>query len=116
MNKTDLPRRIDRSFARNCPTRLIPLSCRTGVGIARLRSRLARSLRAGHGPRLTVNRRQLEALAACRDALRRARMARTLETAALEVRSAIDMLSQVDAPATSTDILDRVFARFCIGK
>ena len=86
------------------------------TGIGRLRSRLARTLRAGSGPRLAVNRRQLEALSACRDALRRARLARTLETAALEVRSAIDMLNQVDAPATSTDILDRVFARFCVGK
>ena len=116
MNKTDLPRRLDPAFARNCPSRLIPVSCRTGAGIGRLRSRLARTLRAGSGPRLAVNRRQLEALSACRDALRRARLARTLETAALEVRSAIDMLSQIDAQATSTDILDRVFARFCVGK
>ena len=116
MNKTDLPCRLDRAFARNCPSRLTPVSCRTGAGIGRLRSRLARSLRAGPGPRLAVNRRQLEALSSCRDALVRAGSAPTLETAALETRSAIDMLSQVDAPATSTDILDRVFARFCIGK
>ncbi len=116
LNKTDLPRRLDPSFTRNCPARLIPVSCRTGAGIGRLRSHVARSLRAGPGPRLAVNRRQLEALAACRDALRRARMARTLETAALEVRSAIDMLRQVDVPTTSSDILDRVFARFCVGK
>jgi tRNA modification GTPase len=116
MNKTDLPCRLDHSFTRNCPGRLIPVSCRTGAGIGRLRSRLARSLRAGPGPQLVVNRRQLEALSACRDALGRARLARTLETAALEIRAAIDMLRQVDAPATSTDILDRIFARFCIGK
>ena len=116
LNKTDLPRRFDRSFGRKCPTRPIPVSCRTGAGIAVLRTRLARILRAGPGPKLTVNRRQLEALLACRDALVRAGSAPTLETAALETRSAIDMLTQVDAPATSTDILDRVFARFCVGK
>jgi len=116
LNKTDLPRRLDRSFARDCPTRLVPVSCRTGAGIARLRSRLARSLRTGPGPRLAVNRRQLEALSACRDALRRALSTKTLETAALEIRAAIDILREVDAPATSTDILDRVFTRFCIGK
>jgi tRNA modification GTPase len=113
LNKTDLRRRFD---ARKCPTRLIPVSCRTGAGIAILRTRLARILRAGPGPRLTVNHRQLEALTSCRDALVRAGTARTLETAALETRCAVDMLSQVDAPATSSDILDRVFARFCVGK
>jgi len=116
LNKTDLQRRFDRSFARNCPAGLIPVSCRTGAGIAGLRTRLARILRAGPGPRLAANRRQLEALSSCRDALLRGGSAQNLETAALETRSAIDMLSQVDAPATSTDILDRVFARFCIGK
>jgi tRNA modification GTPase len=116
LNKTDLPSRLDRSFARDCPARLIPVSCRTGAGIGRLRARLARSLCAGPGPQLTVNRRQLGALCDCRDALQRARSTKTLETAALEIRTAIDMLRQVDAPTTSTDILDRVFARFCIGK
>ena len=116
LNKTDLPRRFGSSFARKCPTRLVPVSCRTGAGIARLRSRLARIVRTGPGPKLMVNRRQLEALSSCRDALVRAGSAQTLETAALETRSAIDMLSQVDAPTTSTDILDRVFARFCVGK
>jgi tRNA modification GTPase len=116
LNKTDLPRRFDRSFARGCTTRLVPVSCRTGAGIPVLRTRLARILRAGPGPRLMVNRRQLEALSACRDALVRAGSTRTLETAALETRSAIDMLNQVEPPATNTDILDRVFARFCVGK
>ena len=115
LNKTDLPRRFEASFS--CESqRLTQISCRTGAGIARLRTRLARILRAGPGPRLTVNRRQLEALSACRDAIVRAGSAMTIETAALETRSAIDMLSQVDAPTTSTDILDRVFARFCVGK
>ena len=116
LNKTDLPRRFDRSSARKCPTRLIPVSSPHRRRYRRLRTRLAGILRAGPGPKLPVNRRQLEALSSCRDALVRAGSARTLETAALETRSAIDMLSQVDAPATSTDILDRVFARFCVGK
>jgi tRNA modification GTPase len=113
LNKADLPRRFD---ARKCPARMILVSCRTGAGIAGLQARLARTLRAGPGPRLLVNRRQLEALSACRDALVRGGSAPTLETAALETRSAVDMLSQVDAPTTSTDILNRVFARFCVGK
>jgi tRNA modification GTPase len=116
LNKTDLACRLDRSFFPGCPTRLVPVSCRTGFGIGRLRSRLARALRAGPGPRLAFNRRQLESLRACRDALGRAGSARNLETSALETKSAVDMLNQIDAPAVNTDILDRVFARFCVGK
>ena len=116
LNKTDLPRRFERSSIRSCPAGMIPVSCRTGEGIERLRSRLARALRAGPKPGVMVNRRQLEALSACRDDLIRAGSSLTIETAALETRSAIDMLSQLDAPATSTDILDRVFSRFCVGK
>jgi len=116
LNKTDLPRRFNHSFARKCPTRLVPVSCRTGAGIDQLRTRLAGILRAGPGPQLVVNRRQIAALSAARDALVRAGSTRTLETAALETKSAIDMLSQVDTPATSNDLLDRIFARFCVGK
>jgi tRNA modification GTPase len=116
LNKTDLVLRFERKAVGVCPTKMIPVSCRTGAGIARLRARLARMLHAGPAPRLTVNRRQLEVLSSCRDALIRAGSAPNLETAALETKSALDMLSQVDAPATNTDILDRVFARFCIGK
>jgi tRNA modification GTPase len=116
LNKSDLARRFEPESLHTCPAGLISVSCRTGAGIARVRTRLARILHAGPAPRLVVNRRQLEALSGCRDALVRADTAPTLETAALEIRSAVDMLSQVDAPATSTDVLDRVFARFCVGK
>jgi tRNA modification GTPase len=113
MNKTDLVRRFDTD---RCPARPIPVSCRTGAGIPKLRARLSRILHTGPAPKILVNRRQLKVLSACRDALVRAGSTLTLETAALETRSAVDMLSQVDAPATNRDILDRVFARFCIGK
>jgi len=116
LNKSDLRQRFERASLPSCPAGLIPVSCRTGAGIKRLQTHLARALRAGPAPRLAVNRRQLEALSACRDALVRAGAAPTLEAAALETKSALDMLGQVDAPATSTDILDRVFARFCVGK
>jgi len=116
LNKADLRRRFDRSFAHRFRAGMMPVSCRTGAGIAELRTHLAGMLRAGPGPKLMVNRRQLEAGSACRDALIRAGSAQTLETAALETRSAVDMLSQVDTPVTSRDILDRVFARFCVGK
>jgi tRNA modification GTPase len=38
------------------------------------------------------------------------------EFAALELRSAIDALGEIIGAVTSDDILDGIFARFCIGK
>jgi tRNA modification GTPase len=116
LNKTDLRLRFDRSFASEFRDGLTQISCRTGAGIAGLRKHLGRILQSGPGPKLVVNRRQMEALSASRDALVRAGSAQTLEIAALETRSAVDMLNQVDAPAASRDLLDRVFSRFCVGK
>jgi len=133
LNKTDLPRRFSgnvecrlpnvespvtnrQSAIGNRESHLVPISCRTGAGVSGLRARIARALRTKPCPRLMLNRRQTDVLSACRDALARAGSALTLDVAALETRSALDILSQIDAPSTGADILDRVFARFCVGK
>ncbi|MBM3314063.1 hypothetical protein FJY70_05685, partial [candidate division WOR-3 bacterium] len=114
LNKTDLAIRFDERVVAG-PAKWVPVSCRRGSGLPRLRSCLARMLSPGL-PRLALNPRHLQALEACREALVRGRAAPNLETAALEVTAAIDMLNQIDAPAAPPEILDRVFARFCVGK
>jgi tRNA modification GTPase len=67
-------------------------------------------------PGPTPSLAELDALRACRTALAAAVPAPTPETAALEIRAALGMLSQLDSPVASEDILDRVFSRFCVGK
>ena len=114
INKTDRPRRLDQSdLGREAAA---AVSCRTGAGISRLRLSIRRRLRPRAAEGTIAGRRQLDAARACRDALARSLEAPDLETAALEIRAAADMLSQVDSPISSDAILDRVFARFCVGK
>lgn len=115
VNKTDRPQRFSPPPGARLGT-TVRVSCLTGAGISRLRAVLARRLKPGTADEAAANRRQLEALRACRDALFRSREAPNLETAALEIRSAIDMLVQVDTPTSNDAILDRIFAHFCVGK
>jgi tRNA modification GTPase len=92
------------------------ISCLSGSGIPRLRSAIARFVRPASGLALVSGERQLSALRACRDSLAASLQAPTTETAALEIRHALDMLSQVDTRVANEAVLDRIFARFCIGK
>jgi tRNA modification GTPase len=92
------------------------ISCRTGAGVSRLRLGLGRRLLPRPGEGISAGEHELEALRSCRDALHRAVDSTDAEIAALEIRAALDMLSQVDMPIPSDAILDRVFQRFCVGK
>lgn len=116
LNKSDLVARLDHRSLLGSSTRPAVVSCHTGRGLSGLRVRLGRRLGPLPGRALTVGGRQLTVLRACHDALRRSLAAQEVEAAALEIRAAVDMLSQVDAPTSSSEILARVFADFCVGK
>jgi len=114
VNKNDRPHRLAMSVL---GTAAVSISCRTGNGLSRLRQRIARRLRPGTGsPALTTNLRHLQVLRQTKTALERSLTAPDLETSAIEIRTALDTLAQIDAPVTNTELLDRVFARFCVGK
>jgi tRNA modification GTPase len=118
INKADLARRLEPAALATDLTGgpALSVSCRTGEGVVRLRERLGRRLGPAPGHALVTGERHLALLRACRDALRRSLTAPDAETAALEIRAAVDMLTEVDAPVSPDDILDRVFAGFCVGK
>ena len=69
---------------------------------------------------VAVNARHREALLRARDALRRirprSRRAGAAEILATELRRAVVALGEVSGENITEEILDRVFARFCIGK
>jgi tRNA modification GTPase len=56
------------------------------------------------------------ALGRARDAVARARTAGAAELAAVELQDALAALDEVDGRSTPEDVLDRIFARFCLGK
>jgi tRNA modification GTPase len=116
VNKIDRPRRLRPDFARDIAPRAASVSCRTGQGIGHLRALIGRRLRPAAASGVALSRSELDGLRSCRDALDRSLAAPSAEAAALEIRTAGDMLSQLESPVPSEGILDRVFARFCVGK
>jgi tRNA modification GTPase len=114
INKNDRPGRLGPDFVKG-PA--VSVSCLTGDNIGRLRARLAYRFRSRSQPdQDPTGRRRLEALTACRDALRRALSATGLEPLAIELRSGLDELAATDGPTAPAGVLDRIFAGFCVGK
>lgn len=115
--KADLPA--------HAPGAGLPVSAVTGAGLATLRAELASlafsrlAVRADVEPLLTRERHRL-ALERARSEIAAFREARGtgLEgaVAAVHLRTAVQALEDVIGAVTTDDVLDRVFATFCIGK
>ena len=92
-------------------------SCVTGAGIAALVEAIAAAVGSvgGEGPPLTRARHR-EALAACRADLERCVAATAVELAAEDLRRAVRQLGRIVGRVDVEDILDVIFAEFCIGK
>lgn len=115
-NKSDL---CDRPPADIAGLAAIAVSARTGAGLTRLLRRLeeraAEAMTAGSEAPLTRLRHRL-ALDECVDALARARSAGASELVAEDLRLAARALGRVTGRVDVEDLLDVVFADFCIGK
>jgi tRNA modification GTPase len=105
-------------------TRLVRTSARTGEGISELRralfeSVIAESVEPPEGVVVT-SQRHLGALERGRgmllSALAGLAEGRTNEFIALDVREAVGALGEITGEVTSEEILQGIFARFCIGK
>ncbi|MFH1071048.1 MAG: tRNA uridine-5-carboxymethylaminomethyl(34) synthesis GTPase MnmE [Candidatus Glassbacteria bacterium] len=118
VNKVDLLGTEDK-----LPEGYLALSARTGLGFGKLREKIVRTVLAGGedadrpapGPRLTSLRQKglLEEALAC---LERAGRESLPEFISAEVGSACDRLGEITGAITSSDVLDSIFSRFCIGK
>lgn len=99
--------------------RVLPTSCRTGVGIDALAASLAGAIERRYPlaaePALTRARHR-QALADCRAALARARAGPADERLAEELRLAAAALGRITGRVDVEDMLDVVFRDFCIGK
>jgi len=125
-NKVDLPR------ARTAPeagalglTSVAPVSAARGTGLDALRSALAAALEgeaAGEAGALgrDVARRHVRGLEAARAELELAReglaAGQPLDLVAEHLRRATLGLDEIRGTTTPEDLLDRIFARFCLGK
>ena len=104
-------------------SRAVRVSSRTGEGIAALRTACAELLGVGKSGGLAgavANPRHTDALTRARAALERADAQAAIgapgEIVALELREALAAVGEVTGRGAGADLLDRIFARFCVGK
>ena len=117
LNKIDLTPTAESVDVAGHPA--LPISVKTGAGmtafLAALEDMVASRLDAGGAPTLTRARHRA-ALAECRAALERALGADAAELVAEDLRLAARSLGRITGRVDVEDILDVVFADFCIGK
>jgi tRNA modification GTPase len=120
LNKIDLarPLRVPERM-----TEIALVSAQTGEGVAELRTVLLTRMRgpanSAEGGMLT-SLRHYEAIEGCRHALARSQEALKQrvphEMLLLDLYAALEHLDQLTGTTTADDILNRIFATFCIGK
>jgi tRNA modification GTPase len=127
LNKSDRPARTGpaevEALIDGAPCRIVAASARTGEGVDDVRAALADLLGAGGGESaagvVVSNARHVEALERARAALDRAAVAAGREPGeivALELREALTAVGEVTGRALDENLLERIFARFCVGK
>ncbi|MEQ1831792.1 MAG: tRNA uridine-5-carboxymethylaminomethyl(34) synthesis GTPase MnmE [Candidatus Eisenbacteria bacterium] len=127
VSKSDLPNMVtDEQVAaalKGAEHAVVRVSAVAGSGLAELREALAVLLGAGRAGGLAgavSNPRHTDALSRARAALERAAAAAQAgapgEIVALELRESLAALGEVTGRNASEELLERIFARFCIGK
>jgi tRNA modification GTPase len=128
LNKSDLPRRLDEESLKGLlpggTSPAIRISAKYGDGIDHLTAALRDMLLAtpaeesaevmiAHLHHKTALEKAAAGLVRARDGLAGGLPA---EFVALEVREALEALGEITGRTTPEDVLDRIFANFCIGK
>jgi tRNA modification GTPase len=120
-NKIDLPTRCELPSG---PAPVVDVSCVSGQGVESLKDAIKAMVWSGE-----INAEMLQVMINSRhqDALNRARCGAlrtlealrnnaTLELVALDLRIAVAAVGEIVGKTTTEDLLDSIFAQFCIGK
>lgn len=126
VNKSDLPQRLGQADVEGVfpGPRPLRISAKFGSGIEDLKKRILETVLGGEemerGEEVLCNVRHKEAFERTAEFLAQAgeSLASGLspEFAAQDIRDALRCLGEITGETTSEDILDRIFASFCVGK
>ena len=124
LTKADLPpASASLEIARRSGVAQVAVSAAAGLGFAELQAvtaSICAQASSAQEARLASTQSHETALRAASEALERARsahrMGRAQDLVAEEVRAALAALAQLAGELTPEDLLDRLFARFCVGK
>ncbi|HEY7339260.1 MAG TPA: tRNA uridine-5-carboxymethylaminomethyl(34) synthesis GTPase MnmE [Ktedonobacterales bacterium] len=125
LNKADLPRQLSDEAARalwpGAP--LIATSTITGEGLAALEGQIAALALGGTaqaGDALVSSARHKDALRRGLEHIQAAEVTLAdglpLDFVAIDLRAALEALGEITGETATADLLDRIFAEFCIGK
>lgn len=121
LNKTDLENKIDMS---SFDGKIVRLSTKTGDGLSNLSSVIEEKFRLGDiknsDSALITNRRHKEAIACAIESVSRAISALSSDTpydlVSIDVMDTASHLGEITGKTVSEEIVDKIFARFCLGK
>jgi tRNA modification GTPase len=130
VNKADLPQKIElkeiQSLLADRDSLMLAISAKYGGGIPELKERIYHLLMGNSDPdawqthTVITNVRHKTAIEQAHGHLIQAKKNlmenRSPEFAAFDVREALTSLNDIVGKTTSEDVLDRIFATFCIGK
>lgn len=123
LNKRDRGHAVAVAEVEALVPHVVEVSAARGDGIGALKQALAGMVGAGRGGALAAavgNPRHEEALARARAGLARAAEAARAglpgEIVALELRECVGAIGEVTGRSVTEDLLERIFARFCVGK
>lgn len=116
--------KADLAAGADCPPGFLPVSARTGQGVAELGRVIASRVLEGivspdAGEPVIDSLRQKQLLERAAEALRgfREGLGRLpLDLLAVDLREAVDALGEITGEVTSQEVLDTIFSRFCVGK
>lgn len=107
-NKSDLGTRIPNA---------LPLSCKTGEGLADLKRQIEAIARpAVQSTDAITNERHLAVLEQAADAIRHAERQTELDCIATDLSEALHRLGSITGTDVDAEVIDRIFANFCVGK
>ena len=113
LNKCDLP----RAAKTDVPAGALPVSARTGEGLPALCERIVELAVPNRADAAYItNERHLHALERAAAALDAAAGATELDCVATDVREALHALGAITGTDVDESVIDRIFARFCVGK
>ncbi|MBZ4683860.1 MAG: tRNA modification GTPase trmE [Fusobacteriales bacterium] len=124
LNKTDLDRKIDISKFKNIDS-FIEISAKEKIGIKDIEDSIYNLVISGHvennSQKLVItNVRHKSALEKTKDSIKNIfetiDMGMPMDLIAIDLRVALDSLSEITGEISTEDLLDHVFSNFCVGK
>ena len=112
LNKIDLGKRLNSEG--------LGISCKTGEGLEGLKKRIhdiiIEAEKGLNGQPVLITERHYDCARRAWEALKRGESGRGIELLAIDIREAIESLGEIKGTKLSDEIIEKIFAEFCVGK